>query len=312
MPAKRLQNKIGESRFSLPVTAVYAVLVCLLSGMFGINHGWVTAIVWGLSTLLMVELNNAYALIRTSGQMIACCYLGLTLAAGISSFSLWPAIIEFLLIGFYLLLFRSYQDKRAAGTVFYAFTLFGVAILLHPPLLLPLPVIWFMMRAKLMSMSWKTFFASLLGLFFPLWILVGIAFYTDYWLWLPSFHTILNYIFTPLNPFVLPVPVLVTAGWVILLSGIGSIHFLRNSFRDKIRTRMLFEWFITLAVFATVMLFVNPVEHEVTLSLLIINTAPLIGHYITLTHTRFTNWSVVFIMAVTVGLTLFNLFSWNF
>ena len=123
---KRLQNKIAESRFALPVTAVYALTVWLV--MCAINcRGYAELAVFALSAYLMAELNNRNALIRVYSRMVSCTFLALgTMAAPVTG-SLPVLAVQLCFIAAYLLLFSSYQDKRAQGKMFYAFAFIGVA-----------------------------------------------------------------------------------------------------------------------------------------------------------------------------------------
>ena len=74
MSVKRIQNKIADSRLALPVTAIYAVLVCLISG-FITQHLWAQFAILIVSTYMMLELNNTNALIRIYSRMVSCSYL---------------------------------------------------------------------------------------------------------------------------------------------------------------------------------------------------------------------------------------------
>ena len=80
MSVKRIQNKIADSRLALPVTAIYAVLVCLISG-FITQHLWAQFAILIVSTYMMLELNNTNALIRIYSRMVSCSYLMLAVMA---------------------------------------------------------------------------------------------------------------------------------------------------------------------------------------------------------------------------------------
>ena len=71
MAIRRLQNKIANNRLSLLFTALYALAITLPTA---ITTGtiWVQLAIIAASTLLMVELNNAYALIREFSRMASC------------------------------------------------------------------------------------------------------------------------------------------------------------------------------------------------------------------------------------------------
>ena len=98
-----------------------------------------------------------------------------------------------------------------------------------------------------------------------------------------------------------------TIGFVVVLSFLGMIHFRLNNFKDKIRTRMLFEVFSVMSLFSMVMMAVHPQSMDYQLALLIVSTSPMIGHYFALTHTFWTNISFYVILIVSLALTAFNI-----
>ena len=58
---------------------------------------------------------------------------------------------------------------------------------------------------------------------------------------------------------------------------------------DKIRTRMLFGFFIWIDLFSFAFLMLQPQHSDMLIRFIIISTAPLIAHFLALTATRFTN-----------------------
>lgn len=120
MLVKRFQNKVAESRISLPITAVYALLVCLGCGFWEQQLWWQFAVL-AVSSFLMMELNNANALIRIYSRMVSCSFIAFVVMAKFLLVSLPCGIVQLFFIAFFLFFFKAYQDKRATGTVFYAF-----------------------------------------------------------------------------------------------------------------------------------------------------------------------------------------------
>ena len=85
------------------------------------------------------------------------------------------------------------------------------------------------------------------------------------------------------------------------------IHFRLNNYKDKIRTRMLFEIFSVMSLSIILFIGLQPQHLDILLALLIVNTSPMIGHYIALTYTRITNISFYIILILTVLLTFINI-----
>jgi hypothetical protein len=305
MAKKRAQNRIAESRWALPVTAVYAILVCVI-GKPTAGLMWMQIACLTVSTYLMVVLNNANALIRIYSRMVSCSFMVLTLMEAFLSPSIKGAIVQLCFIAFYLTLFNAYQDKRASGWVFYAFFSLGLASMLFIQILYFVPILWVLIVFNVLAMSGRTFWASLLGLIVPYWFLCG------YFVYIGDFDTITNY-FLQLTDFsnLLNVKMLsqyqiVTFIFVTILSLTGMVHFLRNSYKDKIRVRMLFEIFMTIDITSLLLIILMPQFYDILIRIAIINAAVLIGHFLSLTHTKITNIAFFVILIASLVITAYN------
>ena len=333
---KRLQNKIAESRMTLSTVAVIATLIAIAIGAFGMQLGdgffrsilwWEQLLVLTVSTMLMVELNNANSLIRIFSRMVSCSFLLLTLMASFLYPSLRGGIVGLAFIVFLLSFLHAYQNRQAVGSIYTAFLALGVGSLFFVRILYFVPLFWLLMAIRLYALSWRTFFASLLGLLTPYWLLL------PYYLYIGDFQTPLDHFstlgqFMPLTevfsmegPLVAPIftdPALLltphssvlaplfTLLFVILLALTGAIHFLRRSSNDKLRTQMIYEMFIIITLFIVVFIILQPQHLPYLLRLLIISTAPLIGHFLALTRTKVTNIAFFLIVAATFLLTAYN------
>lgn len=303
---KRLQNRIAESRFALPITAVYALAVWLMMCAMDCRE-YAELAVFALSAYLMVELNNRNALIRVYSRMVSCSFLALGTMAAPAIGRLDVLAVQLCFIASYLLLFSAYQDKRAQGKMFYAFAAIGAASIIYPQSLFFVPLFWVLTATNLMAMSWRNFWASAIGLTAPYWFIAGYCAMTG------DFETIAQQ--TSID-FWTPVPksyakaihadMAVAFGLTLLVAAIGAIHFLRNSYKDKIRTRMLYELLITLTAFTAVLAVAQPMHADMLTAMLIVNSSVLAGHFIALTNTRFTNIAFVFLTALALLATLFN------
>ncbi len=297
---------------ALPMTLAYTTAVYLAGGL--VEHRlWLPFGCLMLAVFLFVQLNNANALIRIYSRMVSCSFAVLSTAAFFLSPRVERSVVSLCVIAAYLSLFSTYQDRQSMGRVFYAFLFLGIASTLFVQMLFFVPVLWILMAVNILSLSWRNFWASILGLAFPYWFVGGFHAYTgqmdvflNYFLQLADFEWFMNYEH-------LTWAQLITFAYVAILGLTGSIHFLRNSFLDKIRTRMLFEFFITMEVLTVAFLIINPVHYDFLLEILIVNTAPLIGHFIALSKTRLTNIAFCLICASAVVLTACNLSGiWNF
>ena len=313
MTRKRLQNRIAESRLTLPITALYGILMWTAEGLFT-NNRWLQFVLFVISTYLLIELNNKNALIRTYSRMVSCSFIVMTLASFGLSESVGGNILQLCVIAFYTLLFNCYQDRKSAGFTFYAFIFIGIASLVFVQTLFFVPFLWIIMMFNIQSLSIRTFCASILGLIVPYW---GLGFYYfiegniqdmgNHFIELTQFGTFAQFMNISTGK-------ILTFVYVATIALIGSIHFIRNSYKDKIRIRMLFNLFITMDLLSAIFIILQPQHYDFLIRMMIINTCPLIGHYITLTKTWITNISVYIIIISSVLLTILNIWlpSFNF
>ena len=306
MSIKRVQNKIAESRYTMPITAVYATVVCILGGMVE-NHWWLQFGCLAVSTFLMIGLNNTNALIRIYSRMVSCSFMVLCCATNLLFPSVEGGITELCFIAFLLSFFHAYQDKSATIWVFYAFLCLGLSSLLFVQILYFVPILWILLKFKIMAFSGKNFWASILGLIIPYWFVGGDYVYTgQYQEHLEHFLTIAN-----LQPMcdlsLLSEHQIVSFSYVFILLLTGTIHFLRNSYKDKIRTRMLYEIFIIISLCDIAFLVLQPQHYDELMRILIICTSPLIGHFLALTRTKVTNIAFFAILLLSLLVTAYNL-----
>lgn len=305
---KRTQNRIAESRWALPICAAYTLLICLISGLF--SEGiWAQLALTAIATLLMVELNNRNSLIRIYSRMVSCSFLVMTMMTPHKIESIDGCIVSMCFVAFYLALCNAYQDKKATGYVLWAFAAIGVASIVWIQILLFIPVLWVLTATNILAMSLRTFVASILGVIMPYWFLSAYYIYigdimliVDHIATIANFEPLFIYKNCSINDF-LPLC------FIILLAITGSIHFLRTSYKDKIRTRMIYEMFITMTVATIVLIILQPQHANIATHLLIISTAPLIGHFLALTSTKITNIASLAIMATALVITALNLWT---
>uniref|UniRef100_UPI0040253A8F hypothetical protein n=1 Tax=Prevotella sp. TaxID=59823 RepID=UPI0040253A8F len=306
MITKRFQNKVAESRISLPVTGIYALVMCLLGGMFS-GHMWAQFGLLALASFLMMILNNANSLIRIYSRMVSCSFLVLSVMSFFLLSDIKCVAIEVSFISFYLFLFSAYQDKRAVGKVYYAFVMLGLASAMYVQILYLLPVLWIILYTNIMVGCGRTLLASVLGVLTPYWFIGAYYLYQNQTDWLVDhLSSIVDFQGIGLWADVEFVKIC-TIGFVVVLSFLGMIHFRLNNFKDKIRTRMLFEVFSVMSLVSMVMMAVHPQSMDYQLALLIVSTSPMVGHYFALTHTFWTNISFYVILIVSLALTAFNI-----
>lgn len=310
--SKRWQNRMAESRFALLTTALMCLPVwgyALLQATDIIKVG-ASMVCVAIATLLMAELNNYNALIRIYSRMVSSIFLVFVTVTAYPFASVAYAVSTLCVVLFYTAAFHCYQDRQLMGWCYYAFVAIGVHSLFFPHVLYFLPLLWVLMLTKLLSMSLRMFCASILGILTPYWFMLL------YVVWQQDYDAVINHFaalgtFTmPGDPLALLTPLQITnAALVLLCAAIGIIHYLRKRQQDRIRTQLLYEIFIYVDVFAIAVLLLQFQLYDMLLPIIIVNTAPLIAHFVALTETKWTNLMTKALMLLALLTTLFNIVS---
>lgn len=303
---KRIQNKIAESRWSLPILAPIAIALWGAAGIAN-YHIWINLLCLLLSTYLMVELNNANALIRIYSRMVSSAFVVMATIAMFQMESYRSAIVILCIVGYYTSIFRTYQEPASPGWSFYAFICIGLASIVWVQTLIFLPFLWLTMAINLRALSFRNFCASIFGLVLPYWIYAAFVVSTgDFTVFINHFTDIATFD-KPFNYEALSINQIITASFVILCSIIGTFHFLRQQFNDNLRTRMIYQVFIIINSVALAFLLLQPQHYDALLGILIASTSPLIAHFIALTHTRWTNMLFKLLCLLSLALVVYNL-----
>ena len=297
---KHLQNRIAESTLVLPVTAIFTLVVWVLSGL--VSHGWwLQLLLFAVTTYLTVELSNANALLRIRSRMVSCTFLALSCATCFLFGSLTAIIVQLCITVTTIILFRTYQDQQAPGFTFYAFLFFGISSFFFVKVLYLLPIVWILMATHLQSLSWRSWLASVLGLATPYWLAFAYCMLRqDFTLLFP-----LSSLHSPLSTLSLQTSLPIGRAWVgflfiLAMMLLGMVHLSTHSFEDKIRIRQLYGYFSIMSIVLVLFLFLLPQHFDVLMMLLILHASPIIAHYLTLTHSRATN--IIFLVAAAINL----------
>lgn len=284
---------------------VYLGLFALAQWLAG--HAWSAGVgLVAVSSLMMAELNNSNSLIRIYSRMVSCSFIVLATMASFMLASPMTCVTQMAWIAFFICVFNAYQQPRAAGWVFYAFLALGVGSLVFVQMLWLVPLLWILLMTNVLCFSLRTFLASLLGLLIPYWF--GAAWLAIQGDWQPAADHFAQ-LLVPGVPFDLTIVdshQALTYLFVLMVTAIGSAHFLLFSYQDKIRTRMIYEMFISLAAVCLALALVLPRYFNGFLALSIVPASTLIGHFLALTHSRLSNWTFVAIVVMALSLVIYN------
>lgn len=275
----------------------------------------------------MVELNNRNTLMHTYSRMVSCSFIALTMMCTPIILELQVMAVQLCFVIALTLFFTTYQQRDSVGRTFFAYLMIGIASLLWSPIVFFLPLLWIAQANFMMSFSWRALMASLFGIIVPYWITVPIVLYTntmDYVISafvdnfipndkLSTLFTDISPVVTHLtslvsNPLLLASMVLIT---IMLITGI--VHYFRVFQKDKIKVSMIYQFLCLLAIptlLAMILVIPLPFDSDIHLhmliAILITLTAPFIAHYITLTSTKLTNFSVIMMILIIIAITALN------
>ena len=305
MAYKRFQNTFTESKFFLPLAVVITAGACYLTGLVS-DTLWMQVVCLAVSVVMMLELNNSNQLLRVQSQATPAMFLLLVATAIFTFPDLKVNIVQLCAIALYYMLFHCHMHHPSPGWTFYGFFCLGLASLVFVQILYFVPVLWVLMVVNLRSMTSRTFYASLLGIITPYWLAAPL------FLYLSSLDSALAHfsklaVFQPLGDYsMMGEHEWLSFGWLCLLTFISIVHYANQGYQDKMRTRLLHQIFITIDVLAIAFLALQPQHHRPIMSIIIVNTSPLIAHYLTLTHTWLTNISFHLIILVTLAIIFYN------
>ncbi len=304
---RRIQNKVAESRWALPMAILYSIAIWLLAGLVQ-EQWWIQFGCFLLSSTLMAHLNNINVLIRIYSRMVSVSFIFLSTAAVFLFPSVKGAVIQLCFIASLLFFYNCYQDKETPGWTFYTFLFLGLGSIADIHFLYFVPIFWLMMVIIVYSISWRTVVASLVGLLTPYW------FWTAWILWQENGNiTSITKHLLAVTDYQMPVPLTsqqaLLLGLIVLLGITGAIHFLRTSSRDKIRTRQMFYSFFIIGTAAGIFLVLQTQHYDMLIRIMTIAVSPLIGHFLALTKTKITNIAFIVISVAVLALTFFNLWT---
>ena len=318
--SQRLQNRIATSRLALPLTLLYA-MAAWAGRLVDNPHLWPSLILFCVATYLVIELNNRNALMRQYSRMMSCSYIAMMTMCGWLLADVRVMTFQVCVIAAFTLIFMSYQRRDDMGHCFWAYLFIGLAAFLWPPVLMLVPVFWIGESSYLMSFSLRAFLASIIGVVTPFWIALPVVFYTGEYEMATDFlrafvpgEAFISMADTPLALLALSSDLkpctLLSVLLVVLMMLIGIVHFFRQSYRDKIHVRMLYQFFtlsaiVLLAALCAILFlpFDDTPAASYILSAIIFCASPFVAHYVTFTSSRLSGVTTITLILAIIALT---------
>ena len=312
---KRPQNIIAESGLTLPVAALFSVVVWLLVGLVRLQL-WPQLACFIATIYMVVEMTNQNALLRIRSRMVSSTFIVLSCASCFLFPQMTGGVAQLCMVAAFLMLFQTYQTSRSMGRIFYAFAAIGLGSLAFVQMLWYVPVLWLLMATQLQSMNWRTWLASMLGLAMPywfalVWFLLPFNLSAD---WTADLSPLADHfaLLADISRPSIPTPPYLLGSILALvltlvLGAIGITHFWQYSFEDKIRIRLLYGFFTAMTAFTVFLILVQPQHFDVLMRLLTLCACPLIAHVLTFTSSRLSNILFFVALGLALALTVFNL-----
>lgn len=306
--SKRIQNRVAESRQTLPVAALYGAAIWFLSGQFQIGL-WLQIVCFIFSVWLIIRMNNDNLLIRIYSRMVSVSFIFLTCIDHALFLSVPGSVAQLCFLISLVLLFQTYQDDAAKGKIFYVFLSLGVGSIACIQMFYIIPLFWLLMLLTIHSFSWRTLTTSIIGLICPYWLLAGwIIQFEDanFSPWIQNFRE-LGELQIPFDFSTIGLSQILFFAFLVILGIIGTIQFMYKSYNDKILVRQLYYSFILLGMITATFLALQPQYYDLLIRILVIVVSPLIAHFLALTHNRFSNIVFFIITGAAISLTAYNL-----
>ena len=314
------QHQIATGRTTFPV----AVLISIALWIFPFENKTelLSLLAGGLTTYLLIELNTTFALIRTRTEMpsalFVCLYSALLFIHPYHH-SCW---IQLCFMGTLFGLFKSYESPNAAIHIFHAFLCLGLASLIVNNLLWLAPLL-FLSMIGLRSLSARTFFAGLIGLSIPYWMILGYYHIMDVSREVSieglGFTQLFENYFNDIIPFsstfdsikaeyhALGLQRGLSYAIILVISLVGTVCSHYNSFNDKVRTRSFIGALIPLELGVVLLGLIHPVLIDALLPIQILFAAITCSYLFALIFTRFVCYLLLSVIGSIGGIIALNL-----
>ena len=254
--------------------------------------------------LLLLWLNRRFSLIRTKTLLPFLFYMLFLTIDSTAFFSFEGNINTFFLLIIVFYFFKSYQSEKFIEQAFNIGLLLSLGSLFSGQMLFFIPMIWIGL-ACMQVLSAKSFFASLVGILIPYWLvfcwflyqknLVGFA--------EPFYHLI------QIKP--LSVLDFNTSDWLrICFSGViticGIVNFRMNSFKDKIKTRVYFYLLIALIVYVFLLLAFGILPMSEYIGIYYFSVSLFAAHFFATVNTRMSTIFFYLFLITFLGLLFFE------
>lgn len=294
----RLQNRVAGSDYTLPACLVMATAMWWLPWQ-GLDPwragGWAMGLVTAFAVLMT---NEEFHLTRIRTRLMTCVWLLLAAAMPFVHTIDKPAICALCLALAHPLLFSCYQNPRPYAAVYHSFLFLGIGALFSVGMGIMAVLFCFYLGAVMRALSWKSFWAAVLGYATPLWLVTAWYVLTDD---IGSMAGRLSAIELPQVPglgayAIVPLPCALLASLMCVLGTVAAIYYMRHNYSDKIHIRMVMYVYVMQSAAMLTALVLQPGAYRTIMAMAATCTGPLIAHYFAQSGSRISG--ILFIVSI--------------
>ena len=186
-----------------------------------------------------------------------------------------------------------------------AFTVWlSIGSLIEPGIILSAPLI-FIVMSQLRTLGIRTFFAGIIGLCIPYWIISGYDIYAGNSLTvLTYFNNIFEWNIEAYST--IPLSQIITTGGILLLSSVSGVSSIITSQSDKVRNRIIIGTINTIGIYETILMIAQPVMLKSILPVIITMCAILYGYIMIQKTNKFTYIFMIASMVIIAMMAAYN------
>lgn len=303
--AHSIKDSISESAATLPIGALLAALMWIPTGLYSplnwLGFAATVLLAWGLR-----HMNNGNAMMRSRTWVVPALFF---LLSGIFWFlhplrPIQAGVLLYSFSQFYLL--QAYQQLHAERQVVASFFFLGSTCLFFPSLVILYLVYLVSMLVHLRAFTPRTLVAAFIGFTIPLELFAAVVLV----LHRPDLLFSLWNQFTDIRPLQTPewsLQETVNLGFLVLLFLTSCLHFWKTNFNDKIRVRMCFYVLMIQTTTLILLLGLQPHLYHAVFPFLLLESCPIIGHYLVYSKGIVANMFFWLILSVMAALLTYNL-----
>ena len=299
----RFQYEIATGRLTLPIAIILSVILWIIT--LDDKMEIIPFLTGGFVTYLLIELNTSFALVRNRSSLPSALFAILySSALFLHEYGKGECWILLLFMGSLYCLLRSYESKNASSYIFHSFLWLGIGSLIKPDIIFSTPLLLIVM-SQLRSLSIKTFFAGIIGLCTPYWLITGYNLYKgESIMVLTWFDHIMEWRITDYTN--IPLQDIITTACIFIISVVSGITSIMTSLNDKVKNRIVIGVMNTIGIYETLLVMIKPMMLKSVLPIIITMCAIPFGYTMIQRSGKFTYIFMIVSLVITGIMAIYN------